>query len=70
MFFSQAKPLQIILFLILINALFVNIFFALYIFYNYEIHPFFKKLTLYLFVPIWILLYMLSYSSARQYLVG
>ena len=70
MFFYETKPYQIIIYIVLINLLFVNIFFAIYIFYNYDVNPRYKKLTLYLFVPIWIFLYLISYSSARQYLIG
>ena len=68
--FFEVKASSIALYILLINLLFVNIFFALYLFYSYDVHPLFKKLTLYVFLPIWIVLYLLSYSSARSYLAS
>ena len=70
MYFFEKSLSKSILYIVLINLLFVNIFFAIYIFYNYDVNPLYKKLTLYVFFPIWLALYLLSYSSARQYLVG
>ncbi len=70
MFFYETRPKQFVIYLVLINLFFVNIFFAIYIYYNYEVNSIFKKITLYIFIPIWAVLYMLAYTSARQYLAG
>jgi len=70
MFFYETKPKQFIIYLVLINLLFVNIFFAIYIYYNYDVNSIYKKTTLYFFVPLWGFLYMILYTSARQYLAG
>lgn len=70
MFFFEVRTRTFLVYLVLINLLFVNIFFLIYILYNYDIHPLYRKLTKYVFVPIWVVLYLLSYTSARKYLAG
>ncbi len=70
MFFYKTNIKNVIVYLILINIVFVNIVFGIYLFYNYNVNTIYKKLTLYLFIPIWVIIYMLLYSSARQHLVS
>lgn len=68
--FLEVKWHSVLLYLLFINLLFFNIFFMIYMYYHYDFHPLFKKLTLFIFLPLWIVLYLLSYRSARQYLAG
>jgi len=70
MFFYEVRTRSMITYLVLINLPFVNIFYIVYLLYSYNIHPLYRKLAKYLFIPVWIFLYWLSYTSARMYLVG
>lgn len=70
MFFSETKPQSFIIYILLINVPIINIGFIVHILYSYNFSPLFRKLTFFLFIPIWVIIYMFAYGKARAYYVG
>jgi hypothetical protein len=68
--FYELKATSILLYMLIINIIFVNIFFFVYLYYKEDTHPLYRKLALFLFLPIWIFIYVQGYGAARSYLFG
>lgn len=70
MFFYEIKPLNFVAFILLINFPFINIIFIIYVLYSYNVNNLYRRLTKFFFLPIWAVLYLVAYSTARQYYWG
>jgi hypothetical protein len=68
--FYELKVTSILLYILIINIIFLNIFFFVYLYYKEDTHPLYRKLALFVFLPLWIFVYIVGYGEARSYLVG